>query len=183
MLPENHDQRQDIYVYMEPITPAFFKNYSRISGEVEDDVIDVFIQAAREKAEAYCNSDFVSKTKEKTFRANVQANIPTDDIISVTGFYTTLDEVAGAYNYWVEYTKGIIISRDYPICYDNIPTYTLRYAITVDPAEVPALVKVAIAKIAADLYENRENSTNLGNQELSINFKSLLAPYRKINLV
>lgn len=125
----------------------------------------------------------MSKIKEKTFPANVRATIPTLDILGVSGFYTTVEEVAAAYNYWIEYQKGSIISRDYPIDYDNIPTYTLKYQVTVDPDDVPASVKVAIAKIAADFYENRENSSTSANQELSINFKSLLAAYRKINNV
>ncbi|ALW86329.1 hypothetical protein AUC43_15300 [Hymenobacter sedentarius] len=166
---------------MEPVTLAFFKTYARLSNDIEDAVLELFIAAAREKAEAYCNRHFVSKVAEKTFPVNVSSTIPAEDILSVTGYYTSAEQVAQAYWYWVEYQKGIIVNRDYPIDYDNLPTYTVRYQVTIDPSDVPASVKVAIAKIAADLYENREHSTSIGNQELSIGFKSLLAPYKIIN--
>jgi len=166
---------------MEPVTPTLFKQYARLSTTVEDEVIELFITAAREKSEAYCNRHFVSKATARSFPANVSCPIPTADILSVSGCYASAEEAANAYRYWVEYAKGISISRDYPIDYDNLPTYTVSYNVTVDPAEVPASVKIAIAKIAADLYENRENSSVSSNQELGIGFKSLLSPYKILN--
>ena len=166
---------------MEPVTPTLFKQYARLSTTAEDEVIELFITAAREKAEAYCNRHFVSKATERTFPANISCPIPSADILSVSGYYASAEQAANAYWYWIEYAKGISISRDYPIDYDNLPTYNVCYNVTVDPAEVPASVKVAIAKIAADLFENRENSSATSNQELRIGFKSLLAPYKILN--
>ena len=166
---------------MEPVTPALFKTYARIENDIEDDVIALFITAGREKAEGYCNRHFVSKVTEKTYPANVPTEVPAADILSVSGYYNTVEEVTNAATYFLNYRKGIIVSRDLPLDFDHLLTYTVRYNVTVDPDEVPASVKVAIAKIAADLYENREATTAHGNQELRIGFKALLAPYKILN--
>ena len=163
----------------EPVTVAFLKSYSRLTTTGEDELLRVFISAAREIAEAYTRRDYINKVRTSTYAANQNCPIPTADIVSVSGFYTTVDEIATGYNNFIEYIKGSIVNRDYPIDYANLPTYTVTYNVTVNPDDVPAQVKTAICKIAADLYENRENSTSGANRELNINYKVLLNPYMK----
>lgn len=146
-------------------------------------MILVIIQAAREKAESYTNQDYVSKIKTSTFYANQNCPIATADILSVSGFYTSKADLPSATSYFEEYRKGITINRDRPITWDNIPTYQVTYQVNVDPTKVPASTKIAICKIASDLYENRETSSDLSNKSLSISHRVLLDPLRKINLV
>lgn len=143
----------------------------------------VFIQAAREKAESYTNRDFVSKVKTSSYPADQNCPIATADILTVSGLYTSVDDLSSASTYWEEYRKGITISRDLPIDWNNLPTYTITYQVTVDPADVPASAKIAIAKIASDLYENREASSDLSNKSLSISHRVLLDPLRKLSNV
>lgn len=168
---------------MEPVTLDFFKSYARLAGTAEDAVLLVFIQAAREKAESYTNLDFVSKVKTSTYPAYQNSPIATADILTVSGFYTSKADLTAAATHFEEYRKGITINRDYSIMWDNIPTYTITYNVTVNPADLPASVKIAIAKIASDLYENRESSSDLANKSLSISHRVLLDPLRKISMV
>ncbi|WBA43170.1 head-tail connector protein [Hymenobacter canadensis] len=144
---------------------------------MENALLSAFITAAREKAETYCNREFISKTVKRTFTIDKPLDIASEDILEVSGFYTSINEAISAASYFNNYRKGIVVSRDYPIDYSNLPTYTVKYQVTVDPAEVPEAVKIAICKIASDLYENRENGSFPSN---GITYKTLLAPFRKL---
>lgn len=168
---------------MEPVTLDFFKSYARLSGAAEDDVLLVFLQAAREKAESYTNRDFTTKIKTSSYPANQNCPIAALNVLSVSGFYTTTAELTSAASYFENYRKGIVINRDQPIDWYNLPSYTITYVVTVDPADVPASAKIAIAKIASDLYENRETSSDLSNKSLSISHRVLLDPLRKLSNV
>jgi len=166
---------------IEPVTIEIFKAHARITttDAASESLMQLKLAAAREKAETYCNTEFVSKIKEVTFAANINCPIPVDTILSVSGFYSSIDQLQDNYNYFIEYDKGSIVSRDYPINYASLPTYTVQYAVHVDPTTVPAAVKEAIYKLAADLWEFRENSSAEFNTILTANYRTLLAPYRK----
>jgi hypothetical protein len=159
----------------EPITVDFLKAHARIDTTADDSLLTLYIPAARQLAEAWCNRFFVSQTASKTFRVNQVCDVPVGQRQSVSGFFTSLADIPTGYNYFVEYAKGITINRDYPLDWHNLPTYTVTYAVTISPADVPEGVKVAIARIASDLYDNRESS---GTPMVGITAKTLLAPHR-----
>ena len=104
-------------------------------------------------------------------------DVPVAQRQSVSGFHTDLASIPAGYDYFVEYVKGITINRDYPLDWGSLPTYTVAYSVTIDPADVPEGVKVAIARVAGDLYDNRESS---GTPQVGITAKALLAPHRVI---
>lgn len=167
----------------EPVSLSLFKAHLRLPADdtAEDEFLGYCLSAARGKAEKYCNQFFAPRTLETIFTVTERFELPegAGKILSVSGFVTDLADLPGVGAYWSEYVKGISISRDYPIDYDNLPTYTVRYQFEADP---DADVIMAILKIAADLYENRENSTTgASNRALGINFQVLLNPYRKID--
>ncbi|MDO7847459.1 head-tail connector protein [Hymenobacter sp. M29] len=161
----------------EPIDVDFLKQHCRITGNLEDSLLAVYIPAARQLAEAWCNTQFVSQLVQKTYTIAQMCEIPAADVVGVTGFYTSVAELPISGKWFTEYVKGISVSREYPIYWDELPTYTVQYQVTVNPVDVPDAVRVAIAKIAASLYEERENS---GTSELGITAKTLLAAYRSI---
>ncbi|MET4072981.1 head-tail connector protein [Hymenobacter sp. UYCo722] len=163
----------------EPIDIAFLKQYCRIDSGLEDNVLEVFISAARELAETYCNTYFISQLTAKTFRINEVFDVPVAAVVAVSGFYTSVLDIPVGTSWFAEYVKGFTVNRDYPIDYFDLPAYTVTYAVTVDPADVPAAVKVAIAKIAAELYENREFYGS--HREMGVTAKTLLAPYRVLS--
>lgn len=163
----------------ELVTLDFYKTYARISTDTEDDVLAAFLVAAREQAEAYCNRFFVSQEATRTYSIDQNCYIPVEDIISVSGAFTDVTQITDAYTWFVEYIKGFVISRDCPVDLHYLPTYTVRYQAHVDPATVPSAVKVAICKIASDLYENREFYGS--HREMGVSAKTLLAPYRVLS--
>ncbi|MBX0290115.1 head-tail connector protein [Hymenobacter sp. HSC-4F20] len=143
----------------------------------EDELLKHYLSAAVAKAEKYCNQYFTSRILETTFTVTepFQLSEGTGSVLSVSGFVTDVTQLPTVGQYWSEYVKGIAINRQYPIDYDNLPTYTVRYDFQADPESD---VIQAILKIAADMYENRENSTTgTVNRALSLNFQLLLAPY------
>ncbi|UOR05862.1 head-tail connector protein [Hymenobacter aerilatus] len=166
----------------EPVSIELFKAHIRIGADEtsEDTLLQHYLSTARAKAEKYCNQPFASRVLETTFSVTEPYVLPpgAGEILSVSGFINDLSQLPTLGQYWNEYVKGISVSREYPICYDNLPTYTVRYTFE---ADVEADVIQAILKIAADLYENRENSTTgASNKALGINYQVLLNPYRVI---
>jgi hypothetical protein len=168
---------------MSLITLDFFKKYARLSGDAEDEVLELLLDAAIEYGEGITNLDFTSKVKTSTFKANENCSIPASDILSVTGFYTSVTDLPTAASYFEEYRKGITINRDYPIDWYNLPTYDVTYNVTIDPAKVSKKIKLAICKVASDFYENRETSTSLANKSLSVSHRNLFASAIKISNV
>jgi hypothetical protein len=166
---------------MEPVDLSLFQNHAKFSSAEDVALMELYISAAREMAENYTGRDFISRTKKVTYTIDKTPAIALASITSVSGFYNTVAELSDAYNYFNDYRKGIIINRDYPINYNNLPTYTITYNLVVNPSDVPAVVKRAILAIASDFYEHRESSSEFANKELSISHKTMLAPYR-INL-
>jgi hypothetical protein len=159
----------------EPITVDFLKQHAKIESALDDALLPAYISAARQLCEAWTNRFFVTQTATKTFRVNQVCVVPADQRVSVSGFFTDLADIPVGYDYFVEYLKGVTINRNYPLDWYNLPTYSVTYTVAVDPADVPEGVKVAIARVAADLYENRSSS---GTPQLGITAKTLLAPHR-----
>lgn len=147
------------------------------------------LQAARAACEGYCGRKFASCTVQQTFEVGEPYELlpGAGTVTAVTGYYTDVDDLANLNDtgYQVEYLKGISISRDYPIGYgfrSNAPTFTVTYPVVITPEQVAPDVKEAILKVAADLYENRENSISGTIQgPLEVGIQVLLAPYRLTN--
>lgn len=160
----------------EPIDVAFLKSHCRLTTSVEDDLLEVYITAARQAAEAYCRTQFTSQLVSKTYPIYEVPAEPLSSVVSVSGYYTVVADIPTSTTWWAEYVKGFSVERSLPLSYARQQTYTITYPVVVDPADVPAAVKVAIAKIAAELYENRESS---GEKAIGVSYQVLLAPFRK----
>jgi len=161
---------------VEPIDVEFLKRHCRLTTDVEDDLLAVYIPAARQTAEAYCRTQFVSQLVSKKYPIYEVPSEPLVSVVSVSGYFTDVAQIPTDTTWWAEYVKGVSIERSLPLWYARQHTYTISYQVTVAPADVPAAVKVAIAKIAAELYENRESS---GEKVIGVSYQLLLAPYRK----
>lgn len=166
----------------EPVSIELFKAHLRLTetDTAEDAFLLHCLSAARGRTEKYTNCFFASRTLETTFTVLEPMVLAegAGEILSVSGFINDLAQLPTLSSYWNEYVKGISVNREYLINYDNLPTYSVRYHFTADPE---ADVIQAILKIAADLYENRENSTTgASNKALGINYQVLLNPYRVI---
>lgn len=156
----------------EPISLALFKQHLRVTSDQEDELLAVYLGAARKYAEKHTGRYFVDQVVTKAYPANQNCPIPVASIVSISGFYDTLEAASDAYNYFNEYRKGTIISREYPIDWENLPTYTVRYNVVAEP--MPLDILNDILKLAAEFYENREAVVR------GVAYQILFADYRAI---
>ena len=177
----------------EPVSVGQLKAQVREDSTAPEvvDLLGLKLQAARDLCERYCGRLFAAATVAQTFdAAEPYERLPgAGPATAVTGYYTDLldlDKLSSA-AYQAEYLKGISISRDYPIGYDGYgyrrepATFTVTYPVALLPGQCPPAVKEAILKLAAELYDNRETSTPGRETLLSVNYRTLLAPYVLLN--
>ena len=143
-----------------------------MTGDLDDEVLALYLGAAREYAEKHSGRYFVDQVATAKFPANYNCPISTASIVNVSGFYDTVEAAMDAYNYFNEYRKGTIISRELPIDWENLPTYTVTYNVVAEP--LPLQVKNDILKLAAEFYENREAAVH------GVAYQILFADYRAI---
>ena len=176
----------------EPVSVAMLKAQVREDSEAAAvvDLLGVKLQAARDVCERYCGRLWTSATVAQTFEVGEPyERLPgAGTATAVTGYYTELADLARLSDtgYAAEYLKGITVSRDEPLGfygYRREPaTYTVAYPVVLTPAMVPPAVKEAILKLAADMYENREDSISGTIQgPLEVSARRLLAPYVLLN--
>lgn len=181
----------------EPVTLAEFKVHARaLEGTIEDVMLALKLQAARDIAERYCGRFFAPCTVKATYEdgedfvLDPMADTSEDALATwvISGTDLTASELlnGGVSGGLAEYYKGISVSRDYPIGYgftDAAPaTYSVTYPVVVAANQVPPAVKEAILKIASDLYENRDASISGTIQgPLEVSYQRLLSPYRLAN--
>lgn len=168
---------------VEPVDLELLRLHLRLDlqDQTEERLLVQQLKAARSRAEQFTGRHYVSKTLETTFTVLETFELPPDagQVTSVRGFITDVADLPHVSLRWAEYVKGITINRTLPLDFDHLPTYTVTYSVA--PGEVPADVIQAILKMAADLYENRENSTTgVLNRPLSLTAQLLLAPYRVV---
>lgn len=176
----------------EPVTVAQLKaqcNEDR-TDEAGLDLLGLKLQAASDTVSRYCGRLWTSCTVQHTFEVGEPYHLlpGAGEVTSVTGFYTDVAdlETLNDTGYQTEYIKGITVSRDYPLGGYGLrgepSTFTVTYPVVVLPAQVPPSVKEAILKVAADLYENRENSISGTIQgPLEVSVRVLLTPYMLLN--
>ncbi len=154
----------------EPVTLEQAKAWLKIDFDAEDELIEMLISAAREKAEHYCNARFVTTTLKETFSRNsIMVTLAVGPNIVIT-------EVAAGTNELVEDTDYEIHTDDKQTLVKMLKTYDDPLEITYTAGygaatAVPKSIKQAILLTVADRYENRTDparrfptaSTNLLN--------------------
>ena len=175
----------------EPVSIGQLKAQVREDSTAPDvmDLLGLKLQAARDACERHCGQLFASCSVAQTFDVGEPyVLLPgAGTVTAVSGFYTDVADLARLNDtgYNAEYWKCISVNRDYPVGYEfsgyghrrEPATFTVTYPLLVLPAQVPPAVKEAILKLAAELYANRESSTPGREMLLSVNYRTLLAPY------
>lgn len=132
--------------------------------------------AAREKVESYTQRFYAGQTVALTFGVYEPYDLPEGGTATaVTGFFTTVAQLADRYAYLVEYQKGISINRQVGLAEALALTYTVTVVLA--KAFVPALVQSAILELAGEWFRNRE-TTVAGVRsitELPVNYRVKLA--------
>lgn len=139
----------------EPITLIEAKNWLKVDFSEDDNLISSLIVAARQYAEHYCNTHFITSTYSESFSAGSQMIFigagPNLAIDSVKDGDTTL---ALETNYSVtKQPEGILIQfNSLP---DKLVTVTYTAGVSDDVDDVPDAVKNAMQLLITDWYENR----------------------------
>lgn len=191
---------EDIDPLNEPVTPERFAYYAKIDEDLtgaEGLLVGDLLKEAREYCEEYTGLSFGPKTLEyRVTRASWKGknslpygpNITLGEIVDSEGNPVPMDEFSSS-TWQAEYGKGMSVNNTfkedygYGFGYPDAPIYEEEYTVTYTagyaPGKLPSPIKRAIAKLALELYQNREN-TVIGTivAELPTGVKELLNPYR-----
>ena len=163
---------------VEPVTPAELAVYLKLIAETSEfstlgggERADcaLFAQAAREHAEGYTRRALMTQTLQVTAYAPALRTNPYDytrsgripllrpPIQSVTS--VTADGVAVAADEYALLAEGAIVHADgyAPWSYGSRVAVTYVAGYGADPEAVPAAIRVGIRKVAATMYEHRED--------------------------
>ena len=151
----------------EPVTLEFIKSFLKVDGTSEDALIGVLITAARQQAERYCQLAIMPQTITETFprffsyglRLSISPLVAVSAITyrDLGGDNQTLSiDVYAADN-------AVFPPHIYRIPYNDFPqTYAVPNAVTVvytagfaNADAVPAQIKMAIALMVTEWYDNR----------------------------
>ena len=186
-----------------PLKLDTVKNFLKISlsDKSQDDLLNIFIDAATEFGEKYTNRDFINKTYT-TFRddfssfcdINTTFELRRSRISSVTSIkflvndvLTTVATSIFGFTDVTDYSE-IFLKEDqqWPTNVDNIPQaveiiFVAGYG--ADETSVPADVKIALLSHIAFMYENRGdcNTGDIGDK-LPLNVRTLYNKLRLINI-
>jgi uncharacterized phiE125 gp8 family phage protein len=156
---------------IEPLGLSEVKNYLKVDNTVDDDLITLLIESARDGAEKYTNQGFLPQTvteKFDYFPLNGYLRLSLSPLRAVTSV-TYIDEddvsqVLDPANYVVhtQATPPVITiakGQTWPLTLDEAQTLTVVYTIGYDnAAAVPPMIRGAMLKMIATAYEKREES-------------------------
>ena len=178
----------------EPVSVEEVKEYARIDGSEEDNLLTSLIESSRIDIENFLGKALINRTVELTFD-NWPSHVvllPMPPLVSITSVETTdeddTDTTYAATNYYIR-TEAIpgelIIKKE-----STLPTNTERdiggYKITyiagygTNPEQVPAPIRKALKEFVTEIYEKRIPTIYERGQEkiLPPNILKLLIPIR-----
>lgn len=166
---------------VEPVSVTQLRNQARVPWNDEDDLLSLYITAARETVEKFLRRALISQQWDfKLDWGPAWLELPKPPIISVDGvFYTDLGNVEHAVptsTYITDTATGLVglnIGNVWPL-HRGKSGFRIRYTAGygIDPSSVPATIRRMILALAANMDSDR---TNVG---LSATMQAELRPYR-----
>lgn len=155
-----------------PVTLEEVKAHLKVSGNAEDALLAIYIQAATYAAEAYTNIKFIDTEIEEVFQNFFECTylrFPSKQIVSIK--YDADDDTEKTVSTSVyvlnTYTEPQVIMRakneSWPTdLADKHLRIRVRYTAGFGPAptDVPSDIRSAILLIIGHLYENREDTVS-----------------------
>jgi uncharacterized phiE125 gp8 family phage protein len=154
---------------VEPVSLETVKQHLRIDTTAEDGLLDLYIAAARERAEGLSRRALIQQTLEAVYdewpHNNYVLAVPRPPLLSVTSIKYYDDE--NVEHTWTDY---IVDTRSEPgkIIFNSLPGDSLLESGGVvvrfvagygdAPAEVPGTIRQAILMTVGHWYENRETT-------------------------
>ena len=145
------------------------KNYIRITGDNDDDLLKEMLDSAIETAENFIKYSITEKIVEVTSYNINYVNLPLVPVIKIMEVKADGNVLSGEYTKISQDRLEIISGTIYK---ELIVTYLSGY---VDYHKIPAGIKQAIMLHTAQIYDNRGNINIFGNQIYEI-----YKPYRKM---
>lgn len=154
---------------VEPVSLAEAKLYSRVDLDIDDELIEIFITAARKHVEQYCNIALISQTRtvfydssDLCFAAAV-LDLPFSPVQSISNFRTfDSDNVELEFpgsEYFISGSRLAINDGGYwPSDIRWVDAYSISAVVGYgdNPEDVPAPLRQAILRLVAHSYQNRE---------------------------
>ncbi len=153
----------------EPISVEEVKEYARIDGSEEDNLLTSLIESCRIKIENFLGKALINRTIELTFDNWNSHDIflPQPPLVSITSV-VTLDEddtetTYAATNYYIrtESIPGQLIVKKDSLLPTNIERYIGGFKITyiagygTNPEQMPAPIRKALKEFVTEIYEKR----------------------------
>lgn len=176
----------------EPITSVYLKNYLRVDFSTDDDIINSVISAARELVEQYLETAILQKSLKSYFYdfqdwdemegGYYYLELPISPVTSVSAVkkvsYDGTETATTDYQLTGLDQKIIRIAKNLDLTGAITVGYIVEYVAERTTVEEP--IKEAIAKLAGELYENRQDSgVDITVSSLPFDVKRLLTPYKK----
>jgi len=163
----------------EPLTAVDVKNYLKIDFATDDTLIALLITGCRELAEMYCGRSFVVKTVELFMDYDYEdvIELPYPDHNAVTAVTQNGDDILADCIITGNVLKTVKLPQIYGSPAANTDGVKITYTTL---ANCPAVIKTAILKSIAEMYEKRGNSFEGSIATLSENAYAMLAPYIKL---
>lgn len=175
----------------EPITSSYLKNYVRVDFSTDDDIITSVIKAARMLVESYIEQALVEKTVKSYFfdfqdwdleGYYYNLTLPFSPVTAITS--VKIVSLDGAESTTTDYIatglqeKNIRVNQILSLTQGTNQGYIVEY--TALNSSIPEPIKDAIAKLAGELYENRQNSgIDISVSNLPYDVRAILRPYKK----
>lgn len=155
---------------LEPVTVEQVRANSRLDGDAEDDLVALWITAAREYVESHTRRSLITQTRRLALdgwpcsRRLLLPRGPVQSVSSITYDSPTADaQTFDAENYRLDADSApprIVLSSsaDWPCTVDEPACIRIEYVAGYgdDADSVPAALRSAILLLVGDLYEHRE---------------------------
>ena len=176
----------------EPISTAEAKAFLRVDGSDEDTLIDECVSAARRYAEEYTQRSFTAKTYTALFsdlqKWEDEFDLPYPPTASITSVHRvnsegTETELVLNTGYYKRGLKDVTIR---PIKQFNVSQWhpdSYKVVFVSDATQMTAEVKMAMYKLIADFYENRQNERDEAAVLVNYDSKRILDKIKRNHFV
>jgi uncharacterized phiE125 gp8 family phage protein len=166
---------------VEPVSLNEAKEYARIDGIAEDQLITALIKMARLHCESFCGKSLVPKTITITsFAFPYQFQMPYGPLLEETDVtkVVTIDQNGTETNLNYQVNAGL-----YPklMILGGNQSYKFKTVYTAGFTTVPEDIKLAIKMLVNTMYERREDFSDLQAIPSPLGVKALLMPYKTYN--
>lgn len=176
----------------------------RITDAIDDNLIELSIEAASREIDGYCDRVFYSTTATRVYFPESPTVVETDDIVSVTTLKTlgtddTFSVTWGAADYQLEPLNGVVGGLTQPytrvraiddLLFDDLTTTASVQVVGVFGwASVPTAIRQACTLLAMRQFKRYDSPTGvMGFGDMGVvrvgrvdpDIEALLAPFKKV---